>query len=132
MVGNVTTGGKEKTKDLNAFFASVFKSQTNYPWSTLTPDQEFWGAEQNKSSTIQVEAARDLLLHLDYNKVMGSEGIHSRVLKVLAEVIAKPLSTIYRHSWSTAEVPEDWRLANVTPTKRRIVRRIQGTTDLSA
>lgn len=32
----------------------------------------------------------------------------------LVEVITKLLSIIYQHSWSTTEVPEDLRLANVT------------------
>jgi len=35
------------------------------------------------------------------------------VLRELAEVIGKPLFTIYEWSWSTGEVPERWRLANV-------------------
>jgi len=30
-------------------------------------------------------------------------------------VIAEPLSAIYQHSWLSGEVPEDWRLADVTP-----------------
>ena len=66
-------------------------------------------------STIQVETARDLLLHLDCHKSMGLDGIHLRVPRVLAEVITKMLSTIYQCSWSMGEVPEDWRLVNVTP-----------------
>ena len=33
----------------------------------------------------------------------------------LVEVMAKPFSTIYQHSWPTGEVPEDWRLASATP-----------------
>jgi len=45
---------------------------------------------------------------------MGLDGIYLRVLRNLAEVIVKLLSTIYQHSWSTREVPEDRRLANVT------------------
>jgi len=36
------------------------------------------------------------------------------VLRELVEMIAKPLSASCRHFWSTREVPEDWRLANVT------------------
>jgi len=42
-------------------------------------------------------------------------GLHPRVLRELAGVIAKPLSAISQHSWLSREVPEDWRLANVTP-----------------
>ncbi|XP_068278205.1 ubiquitin-associated protein 2-like [Nyctibius grandis] len=33
----------------------------------------------------------------------------------MAEELAKPLSIIYYQSWLTGEVPDDWRLANVTP-----------------
>ena len=45
---------------------------------------------------------------------MGPDEIHPRVLRELAEVIAKPLSIIYQRSLLTGEVPEVWRLANVT------------------
>ncbi|GAB0183641.1 mitochondrial enolase superfamily member 1 [Grus japonensis] len=55
----------------------------------------------------------DLLQHLDTPKSMGLDGIHPRVLRKLAEVLTKPLSTIYQQSWLTREVPVDWRLANV-------------------
>ncbi|KFP65327.1 hypothetical protein N322_00874, partial [Cariama cristata] len=64
---------------------------------------------------IQEEAVSDLLLHLDMNKSMGLGGIHSRILKELADELAKPISIIYQQSWLTGEVPDDWRLANVTP-----------------
>ena len=46
---------------------------------------------------------------------MDLDGIHLRVLRDLAEVVAKLLSTIYQCSWSTGEISEDWRLASVTP-----------------
>ena len=45
--------------------------------------------------------------------------IHVRVLRELAEVIAKLLSIIYQYSWSTGEVPEDWRLASVIPNYKK-------------
>lgn len=38
-----------------------------------------------------------------------------RVLRELVEMIAKSLSSIYLWSWSIGAVPEDWRLANITP-----------------
>ena len=46
---------------------------------------------------------------------MAPEGMHPRVLRELADVIAEPLSINTERSWSTGEVPEDWRKANVTP-----------------
>ncbi|OWK62795.1 hypothetical protein RLOC_00008153 [Lonchura striata] len=45
---------------------------------------------------------------------MGPNGIHPRVMRELADELVKPLSIIYQHSWLTDEVPEDWKLANVT------------------
>ena len=50
-----------------------------------------------------------------YETLMGPDDSYPRVLRELAEVIAKPLSIIYQRSLLTGEVPKDWRLANVTP-----------------
>jgi len=46
---------------------------------------------------------------------MGPKGMHPRVLSELADIIAEPLSIIFKRSWRTRKVPEDWRKANVTP-----------------
>jgi len=46
---------------------------------------------------------------------MGPDGMHPRVLRELADIIAEPLSIIFERSWRTGEVPEDWRKASVTP-----------------
>ena len=45
---------------------------------------------------------------------MGLDRLCPRVLRELVGVIAEPLFTIYQLSWLSGEVPEDWRLANVT------------------
>ncbi|KFQ39104.1 RNA-directed DNA polymerase from mobile element jockey, partial [Mesitornis unicolor] len=65
------------------------------------------------------EMVRDLLHHLDIHKSMGPDGIHPRVLRELAEVLAKPLPIISQQSWLTGEVPVDWTLANVTPIYKK-------------
>ncbi|KAK4810939.1 hypothetical protein QYF61_013354 [Mycteria americana] len=41
--------------------------------------------------------------------------MHPRLLRELADVIARPLLIIFDRSWRLGEVPEDWRKANVTP-----------------
>jgi len=46
---------------------------------------------------------------------MGLDGIYQRVLRNLAEVIAKPLSIVYQQSWLKREIPDDWRFANLMP-----------------
>jgi len=42
-------------------------------------------------------------------------GMHPRVLRELADVIAEPLSIIFERSCRTGDVPEDSRKASVTP-----------------
>ncbi|GAB0185443.1 mitochondrial enolase superfamily member 1 [Grus japonensis] len=60
-----------------------------------------------------------LLHHFNTHKSMGLGGIHTRILRELAEVLTKPPSIIYQQSWLTGEVPVDWKLANVTPIYKK-------------
>ncbi|RMC10284.1 hypothetical protein DUI87_13086 [Hirundo rustica rustica] len=63
---------------------------------------------------IQEEAVRELMSHLGVHKCMRSDEIHLRVMTELADKLAKPLSIIYQQSWLIGEVPDDWKLTNVT------------------
>ena len=74
---------------------------------------------RNIPPEIQVEMVREFLFHLDCHKPMGPDGLHPRVLRELAGVIAELLLAIYQRSWMSGEVPEDWRLADVTPIYKK-------------
>jgi len=119
MEENVIIEDTEKAEVLSAFFISVFNSQTSYPQGTLSPDQEVWDGKQKKSLMIQLETLRGLLVHVDCHKSMKPDGIHPRMRRKLVDVIANPSSTIYQWFWSTREIPDDWRLANVTPIYKK-------------
>jgi len=68
----------------------------------------------------------EIHVYASLHKSTGPDGIHSRVLGELAEVIAEPLSIIYQCSLLTGEVPEDWRLATVTPIYKKSCRKDLG------
>lgn len=93
----------------------ILRVRSPLSWKTgmgkrIKPPQVMGRMEVSKEETFS-----NLLLHLDSHKSMGPDGIHSRDLGELMEVIAKLLSIIYQQSWSTSEVPNDRRLAHVTP-----------------
>ena len=94
--------------------SSVFNSQASYPQGTQPLELKDRDGGLNNLPTIQEETVSNLLLHLDCHKSMGPNGIHPRVVREPAKVIAEPLSIIYQHFWSTVEDPDDCRLANVT------------------
>jgi len=50
---------------------------------------------------------------------MRLDGIYPTVLRELLGELARPFSIIYQQSWLTGEVPDDWRIGNVTPIYKK-------------
>ncbi|KAJ7414956.1 RNA-directed DNA polymerase from mobile element jockey [Willisornis vidua] len=68
---------------------------------------------KNYQLSVGPEIVQDLLLQLDPYKSMGPDEIATKILKDLADVIAKPLLMVFEQSWESGEVSADWKLVNV-------------------
>lgn len=64
---------------------------------------------------VEENKIREYLSKLNIHMSIGSDGMHSQVLRELANVIAKPLSIIFAQLCQLGEVSRDQRKANVTP-----------------
>ena len=59
------------------------------------------------------------LKRLKEDKECGPDGIHPKLLKECAEIIAKPLNLIFSKSLESGVVPTDWKLANKSPIHKK-------------
>ena len=112
-------------KVLNLFFSSVFTRESGgfsnqncnvYPHDTL----------QVAPSWLTEDRIRNRLEKLTINKSPGPDVLHPRVLRVLSQVIARPLFLIFTDSLLTGMVPADWRKANVGPIFKKGPKYIPG------
>jgi len=83
------------------------------PSQALEVREEAYG--EDDFPLVKEDCVRDHLSNLDFHKSMRPNGMHPRVLRELADVVAEPLSIIFERSWRIGEVPEDSRKANVIP-----------------
>ena len=101
----------EKANILQRQFCSVF---THEPPGEL-PDFRSRTEKIIDNLVITEQMIREQIKMLDVNKSFGPDEIHPRMLVELVDHLAEPLAIIMNKSLSSGTVPNDWKIAHVTP-----------------
>ena len=113
---DLTSSDKETADLLNEYFASVFtiEPDTELPEFTVTP-------EPPNINTVDIneEQVRKALKKLKPNKTPGPDNIHPKMLLETIENIVKPLTELFKTSFNDSSIPNDWKLAYVTPIHKK-------------
>ncbi|GAB0179563.1 mitochondrial enolase superfamily member 1 [Grus japonensis] len=71
--------------------------------------------ENEEPPTVGEDQVQDHLRNRKVHKSMGPDELHPRVLRELADEVAKSLSIILEKLWQSSEVPTNWKRGSKTP-----------------
>jgi hypothetical protein len=112
--GQVLTGPKEKADALNKQFESVFTVETPLPHTANNVQHP-----EAPPLSITINGVTKLLRSLKPGKAAGPDGIRPVVLKELAQQMSPLLTALFRKSYATGIIPDEWRHAIVTPAHKK-------------
>ena len=110
--GSITTSGVDIANCLNDYFVSVFFKDESLDESVIFPEKCENVCIDPKFGVIDVS---EQLENLNVNKATGVDLVHPYVLKECAKSLSIPLSIIFKKSYFSGVVPDEWLNANITP-----------------
>ena len=112
-----------KAQLLNKQFQSVFSSGNNVSRDDFIQFCPMPTSEEDfptlKDISITENGIRKLPKDLNPSKSPCPDNLGPRVLKEVSDDLAPILTTIFRKSLATGEIPQDWRTANVSPVYKK-------------
>jgi Reverse transcriptase (RNA-dependent DNA polymerase) len=114
--GEAVTDKKKMAEILNSYFSSIFTIEGD---GAVPAAESADAAMRLEQIQVDQDRVRKKLRELKPGSAPGPDGIGALLLKELAEQVVGPLTTIYKASLSSGEVPDDWRRAHVTPIHKK-------------
>ena len=111
--GTSTTTDEEIAETLNQQYTSSFTDEDTSNIPNIPPKP--LSTPKLNSFTVTEEQVLKELKDLKPNKSPGIDGLHPRVLREIADEIAKPLTIIFQKSLNATELPQHWLQAIITP-----------------
>ena len=115
---------KKKTKTeqqqaevLSDFFAEVLEVEPGGDLPYL--DDRPLITEPLTTINITKEATLKMLKSLNSSKSSGPDEIHPRILKEIADVIAEPITRLYKNSLHQSKIPKEWKTAVIVPIYKK-------------
>ena len=109
--GSITTTNEESAEALACFFKSVFVHEDLHELPNIPSRID----DVISNLTVTEELVYHKLLILNTSKATGPDEIHPYLLATFSNHLCKPLCLIYNQSLQSGQLPQDWKLANVTP-----------------
>ena len=111
---NVVHSDSEMTELLSTQFHSVFTIENTDDIESLLP-QMITDARVGDMGEIGCELVQKYIERLRSNKSEGPDEIYATVLKECKQELSIPLSIIFSRSLNEADIPTDWKKANIVP-----------------
>ena len=112
--GVLVVDSREQADVFNKHYSSVFTTSNR-----AAPDIPFHGSQKIEDIAITEGSIIDAIDQLKEFSAPGPDGICNKLLIELKDILALPLSLIFRKSLDESRIPDDWRLSNVTPVYKK-------------
>ena len=110
----------EKAEMLNSYFTGVLLSTVDdgiLPHFARRVDDNVFSNHVDFAFSDIVK----MITHMKSSNTADLQGFSNSFLKSLKFALARPLSALYTHIFTSGKIPSDWRLANVTPVFKKKV-----------
>ena len=113
---NLSYEGVEKCEILNKYFCSITDLEDD---GIDLPDFDDMGCNTLTTIVESEQDVIDVLNILDPNKAVGPDIISNKMLIVVKNEVAKPLSLLFNKSFQCKIFPNNWKIAFIIPLFKR-------------